>query len=524
MHTHRWKIRWTLIGELSIKSCVDPYIRSPEMNSVMFLRPAHLFELTVASISVSSVLIVVLLLLVTVYCISLIRYRHAPPRFPVLASILRGKYDFVNKGPLELVQDGYQSLGDIFRVQLFHRSIVFLIGPQAQRVFFEAKDTQLSQREVYTFTIPVFGQNIVYDAPPKIMQQQLKFVNKGLNQMNMKAHVGKIVMEAEEWFDRWPESGEVDLMKEFSELIILTASRCLLGKEIRENIQTEFAHYYQQLSDGMSHLSFFFPNAPTRAHRQRDFARKQIAKIFAKIIQQRRVHADVEHDDFLQVLIDARYLDDTVPSDDEITGLLLAALFAGQHTSNITSTWMGLLLIKHQSKWMSKLLDEQKHVMEKYNGDISLDSLGDMPLLHAAMKETLRMYPPLILLMRKVLEPIPYRDYVLSKGDIAVVAPPVAHQLSNVFANPGEFNPERFLGAHAEDLVEKFSFIAFGGGRHSCLGERFAYLQVKTIWSILLRRFDFELCQEHPLPDYSVLVVGPKPPCLVRFRRKKHAV
>ncbi|UJR37335.1 hypothetical protein I4U23_030043 [Adineta vaga] len=482
----------------------------------------HLSKLLLVSLTTTNILIAFLLLLVVTYLIFSIRLRKAPPRFPVLTSILRGKYDFVNKGPLGLIQDGYKSIGDIFRIQLLHRSIIFLIGPQAHRVFFEAKDTQLSQREVYTFTIPVFGKNIVYDALPKIMQQQLKFVNKGLNQMNMKAHVGKIVMEAEEWFDKWPESGEVDLMKEFSELIILTASRCLLGKEIRENIQTEFAHLYQQLSDGMSHLSFFFPNAPTKAHKKRDFARQQIAKIFSKIIKQRRISNDTEYDDFLQVLIDARYLDDSIPTDDEITGLLLAALFAGQHTSNITSTWMGLLLIQHQMKWMSKLLDEQKQVMEKYNGELSVNSLGEMHLLHAVMKETLRLYPPLILLMRKVAEPISYNGYVLSKGDIAVVVPPIAHQLPNVFQNPTEFNPERFLGENAEDQIEKFSFIAFGGGRHSCLGERFAYLQVKTIWSILLRKFDFEVCQQHPLPDYSVLVVGPKPPCMVRFKRKRN--
>jgi len=480
----------------------------------------EVFNFPTLSITITSILVVFLLLLTVIYYISFTNPANAPPRFPIILSIIRGKYDFVNKGPLELIQDGYKSLGDIFRIQLLHQSVVFLIGPQAHKIFFEAKDTQLSQREVYTFTIPVFGKNIVYDAAPKIMHQQLKFLNKGLNQMNMKAHVGKIVMEAEEWFDRWPESGEIDLLKELSELIILTASRCLLGKEIRENIQTEFAHLYQQLSDGMSHLSFFFPNAPTKAHRKRDLARIQIAKIFEKIIKQRRITNGIEYDDFLQVLIDARYLDDSLPTDNEITGLLLAALFAGQHTSNITSTWMGLLLIKNQSTWASKLLDEQKQIMEKYHGELSINSLAEMNLLHAVMKETLRLYPPLILLMRKVLEPISYNGYVISKGDIAVVTPPIAHQLSDVFKNPNEFNPERFLGDHAEDQIEKFSFIAFGAGRHSCLGERFAYLQVKIIWSILLRKFDFELCQEHPQTDYSAFVVGPKSPCMVKFKRK----
>lgn len=468
-----------------------------------------------------SILLIHVFLLIVIYRIFTKAKLKLAPRFPIFSSILRGKYDFINQGPLQLIEDGYRTRGDIFRIQIFHRSVVFLIGPQAHQVFFEASDQQLSQREVYTFTIPVFGRNIVYDASPKIMQQQLKFVHKGLNQFNMKYHVDKIVFEAEQWFDRWPQSGEIDLFKELSELIILTASRCLLGKEIRENIQTEFAHLYQELSDGMSHLSFFFPNAPTKAHRKRNFARKQIAQIFSKIIKQRRINNDNQNDDFLQVLINARYQDGSVATDDEITGLLLAALFAGQHTSNITSTWMGLLIIENQSKFLSKLLDEQKEVMEKYRGELSVDSLSDMNYLHAAMKETLRLYPPLVLLMRKVLQPISYKDYTINKDDIVVVSPAVAHRISEVFQNPEQFNPERFLGEQPEDLSDKFSYIPFGGGRHSCLGEKFAFLQVKTIWSILLRKFQFELCQPIPQPDFSTLVVGPKPPCLVKFQRRE---
>jgi sterol 14-demethylase len=472
------------------------------------------------SIPSTTVLIVFLVLLIIIYYLFWNNPTNAPPCYSILLSILSGKYDFANKGPLKLIQDGYQSVGEIFRIQLLHQSITFLIGPQAHKVFFEAKDTQLSQREVYTFTVPVFGKNIVYDAPPKIMQQQLKFVNKGLNQINMTSHVDKIIMEAEEWFDKWPESGQIDLMKELSELIILTASRCLLGKEIRENVHSEFAHLYQQLSDGMSHLSFFFPNAPTQAHKQRNAARVKIGKIFEKVIKARRIDKETDYDDYLQVLIDARYMDNSLPTDDEITGLLLAALFAGQHTSNITSTWMGLLLMENKSKWIPRLLNEQKQIMEEYHGELSLNSLDEMILLHAAMKETLRMHPPLILLMRKVLEPISYNQYVIPKGDIAVVSPSVAHRLSDVFKNPDEFNPDRFLGENAEDQIQKFSFVAFGAGRHGCLGEKFAYLQVKTIWSILLRKFDFDLCQQHPKPDYSTLVVGPKPPCIIKFRRK----
>jgi sterol 14-demethylase len=63
-----------------------------------------------------------------------------------------------------------------------------------------------------------------------------------------------------------------------------------LGAEIRENVHTEFAEYYQQLSDGMSHLSFFLPHAPTKAHRDRDTARAKIVEIFTKVSSQWRSH------------------------------------------------------------------------------------------------------------------------------------------------------------------------------------------------------------------------------------------
>ena len=445
--------------------------------------------------------------------------------------MLTGAYDMQRQGPLALIRSGYDTCGDIFRVRLFHKNVTFLVGPRAQQFFFAATDQQLSQKEVYTFTVPVFGKNIVYDAPTKIMQQQLKFVGKGLNQINMASHCSKIVREAEEYFAQMPAEGEMDLMTFLSELIILTASRCLLGAEIRETVHAEFAVLYQELSDGMNHLTFFWPNAPTERHRKRDEARAKIALIFGKVIEARRA-SGIQHDDYLQVLVDARYTDGTMAATDEIVGMMLAALFAGQHTSNITSAWLGLSVL-HRDKdgknpngpLLPKILKEQAEVVRKYGKDIHLDSLAEMDTLHQCVKETLRMYPPLIILMRGCMEPMSYtssggKEVVIPKGDIVAVSPPVGHRLETVFKNPLEFEPERFFADREEDLKEKNSFMAFGGGRHGCLGERFGFLQVKTIWSLLFRDFEWELCAPLPPRDFSAIVVGPKMPVMIKYKRK----
>jgi len=70
---------------------------------------------------------------------------------------------------------------------------------------------------------------------------------------------------------------------------------------------------------------------------------------------------------------------------------------------------------------------------------------------------------------------------------------------------------------------EKFSYVPFGAGRHRCIGEAFAYVQIKTIWSTLLRGFEFELV-DGKFPDVNVatLLHTPDHP-IIRYRRRSTA-
>lgn len=173
---------------------------------------------------------------------------------------------------------------------------------------------------------------------------------------------------------------------------------------------------------------------------------------------------------------------------------------------------------------LKRVIEEQDTVLKDCGGKLSYAALVKMNLLHACMKETLRMHPPLIFLMRKVLEPrgalggrfeIPENDYV-------VASPSVAGMLPDVFAEPTKWDPDRFLPPREEDKVVPYSFLGFGAGRHGCMGEGFAYVQVKTIWSILLSTFELEAVGESvPEPNYSALVVGPSHgTCRIRYKRK----
>jgi sterol 14alpha-demethylase len=228
----------------------------------------------------------------------------------------------------------------------------------------------------------------------------------------------------------------------------------------------------------------------------------------------------------LQWLCEAQYRDTKLPyTDNEIVGILIAGLFAAQHTSSATVTWMGMHLA-HESEIMARVRAEQDALL---GGGAALDyaALSKMDLMHAVMKETLRMHPPLIFLMRKCMEPRTALGgkYAIPAGDYLFVSPSISGMLGDVYAEPDKFDPDRFLAPRLEDRAAPYSYLAFGSGRHACMGEMFGYLQVKTVWSTVLRLFDIEAVGDVvPEPNYDALVVGPSAgTCMVRYKRRRES-
>ena len=332
------------------------------------------------------------------------------------------------------------------------------------------------------------------------------------------------LLTMQDYFSKWGDSGEVDLKYELEHLIILTASRCLLGQEVRDKLFADVSALFHDLDNGMLPISVIFPYLPIPAHRRRDQARTKLAHIFANIIASRRETGKSEND-MLQCFMDSKYKDGRPTTEAEVTGLLIAALFAGQHTSSITSTWTGAYLFRHK-EFLSAVLDEQKNLMKKHGNKVDHDILSEMDVLYRCIKEALRLHPPLIMLLRSSHSDFSVttkdgKEYDIPKGHIVATSPAFANRLPHIYKDPNRYDPDRFAVGREEDKVAgAFSYISFGGGRHGCLGEPFAYLQIKAVWSHLLRNFEFELISPFPEIDWNAMVVGVKGKVMVRYKRR----
>lgn len=475
-------------------------------------------------------LAIALVVIAVLYVISNKKDPRAPPFYGPIPWF--GVFLQFGRDPLGTVRWGYKKFGDCFTLRLLGHDMTYMVGPDAQAAFFRAGDDELSAKEAYKFMVPVFGPGVVYDSPTEVMYEQLRFVRSSLALNQLKKSVAIIEKEAIDYFERnWGDAGETDLLNSMNNLTILTASRCLMGEAIRTHLgqdNNRIAHLYHDLEQGINPLSFFFPLLPLPGFKKRDRAREEVAALFRKIIADRRKNLSDECDDIMGTLMNSEYKDGTKLADEQLAGMMIALLFAGQHTSSITATWTNLLLHGHR-EFLDEVLAEQKTIRgpNPAAGSLTFDQVKSMTKLENAIRETIRMYPPLIMLMRKVMQevhytsPISKKEYVIPAGNIMCVSPGAAMTLETgtPFENPTVFDPHRW--ERGEHLKHPFAIISFGGGKHGCPGENFGIIQIKTLWSVMMNKYEIELPPVPPA-DYTSLVAGPKPPVIIKYKKRAH--
>jgi sterol 14-demethylase len=201
----------------------------------------------------------------------------------------------------------------------------------------------------------------------------------------------------------------------------------------------------------------------------------------------------------------------------EITGMFISMMFAGHHTTSGTAAWTLIELLRHPDA-MAAVVAELDELYAD-GSSISFQALREIPRLESALKEALRLHPPLILVLRVATQDLEVGGYAVRRGDLVGATPAVSNRLPADFPEPDAFDPVRYLEPRREDDANPWTWIPFGAGRHRCVGAAFAMMQLKAIFSVLLRRYTFELAQpaDSYRNDHTKMVVQLQQPCLARY-------
>lgn len=351
--------------------------------------------------------------------------------------------------------------------------------------------------------------------------------------------------EIDDFLERTPafngSSGTLNLPPIMGQITLFTAARSLQGQEVREKLNSSFAKLIHDLDDGFQPINFMLPWMPLPQNRRRDKAQQTMSQIYTDIINTRRASKrDRDSEDMIWNLMDAVYKDGTPLPDHEIAHMMIALLMGGQHNTSVTSSWI-LLRLASQPHILDQLYQEQLDVLGDLSKPLAYEDLDKLPIMSYTIRETLRLHTPIHSIMRKVKNPMPIEETSMTvpPGNILLATPSAMGRSSRYFPDPTRWDPHRWeTMADPEDQEkEKFdygyglvatgadsTYLPFGAGRHRCIGEKYAYLQLTIIVAIMVRRFRFWNVegQEGKVvgTDYSSMFSRPLEPALVRWEKR----
>ncbi|KAI9370010.1 cytochrome P450 [Aspergillus egyptiacus] len=463
--------------------------------------------------------------------------------FPFIGSTISYGID-----PYKFFFDCRAKYGDIFTFILLGKKTTVYLGTKGNDFILNGKLKDVCAEEVYSpLTTPVFGRHVVYDCPNAKLMEQKKFVKYGLTTEALRSYVQLITTEVEDFAQKSPvfkgEKGVLNVSKTVAEITIYTASRSLQGKEVRDRFDSTFAELYHDLDMGFAPINFMLPYAPLPHNRKRDAAQRKMAETYMEIIKERRKSGEKrDSEDMVWNLMSCVYKNGTPLPDEEIAHMMIALLMAGQHSSSSTLSWI-LLRLARNPEIAEELYQEQ---LEALGSDTCLtyENLQKLDLHSKVIKETLRIHAPIHSIIRAVKSPmsVPGTSYVIPTSHNVLSSPGVTARSEDFFPNPLKWDPHRWDGNSiantAEDeekidygygLVSKGTnspYLPFGAGRHRCIGEQFAYVQLITITAALIRLFKFRTVSETdaqsvPDTDYSSLFSRPAGKSFVHFERRQ---
>ncbi|KAL2233977.1 UNVERIFIED_CONTAM: cytochrome [Sesamum indicum] len=212
----------------------------------------------------------------------------------------------------------------------------------------------------------------------------------------------------------------------------------------------------------------------------------------------------------------SRFLQLTEATPKYLRDITISFIVAGKDTTATTLSWFIYMLCKYphvQEKVEQEIKDATgcKEVADisEFSACVTEEALGKMHYLHAALTETLRIYPAVAVDAKQCLcDDIMPDGFSVKKGDMVAYQPYAMGRMKSIWGNDAEeFKPERWLDKNGcFQQASPFKFTAFQAGPRLCLGKEFAYRQMKIFSAILLRFFTMKLSDERKTVNYRPML------------------
>jgi cytochrome P450 family 110 len=405
--------------------------------------------------------------------------------------------------PFSFMRSCNHHYGDRFTVTFSQKfgPLVFFSNPEALKIILTGDDSELfdAPGELNAAFEPLLGTQSVIGLSGDRHRRMRQLLMPSFHGERMRSY-GQLIQDITREVMNEAVTGEPlyvrKIMQKISMRVILRAVFGLNEGPRYQQLECLLANVLDKMSNPWKFSFLFFPIlrrnlGPLSPWANFVRSRQQIDRLVYDEIAERRHHPNDSRTDILHLLLSARDEAGEVLTDPELRDELITLLVTGHETTATALTW-ALYWIHKLPAVRKKLLTE----LQALDGPPDPSVVFRLPYLNAVCNETLRIYPVGILTFPRVTRsPLELTGTSLEPGTTVVGCIYLTHHREDIFPNPDEFRPERFL----ERRYSPYEYLPFGGGARRCIGMAFAQFEMKLVISGILSRFELALADTHPV-------------------------
>ena len=208
---------------------------------------------------------------------------------------------------------------------------------------------------------------------------------------------------------------------------------------------------------------------------------EQLEQVYRALIQQALTQS-LDEDTPLNVLLRIHTQTPDKLSESELLGLVNNLFNSGNTSRAVVVSWTLFLLAQHTAV-LEQIQTELQTITQGQSP--TYDQLAQLPTLQNAIKESLRLLPPMNWMPRRVISPVYLDGYAVPTGSMVMVSPFVSHRQPDLYPEPDCFLPDRWQIVNPAP----FAYLPFGAGPRMCLGKEIAVMEITLIIAMILQRF-----------------------------------
>jgi cytochrome P450 len=379
------------------------------------------------------------------------------------------------KRPYPLMKRCQERFGDTFTLRILHSGTwVFLCDPGDVKAVLTAPAGSLGVALANPLLLPVLGPRSVMLMEEPAHMTRRRMMLPPFHGKRMGADAEMMAEVTREQVRRWPIGKPFELWPHMQAITQEVIMRSVFGPDEADRLgrlRTLLHQLTRALNDPgrLSRASAFGP----RWLAGNGGFRRAMAPVEAALLEEvdrRRRAGENGRKDIVSILIDARYEDGSQLSEGDLRDELMTLLTDGPTSSSLA--WVFERLLRHPEK-LARLQEE-------------VLAGEDDAYMDAVVKETLRLCPPVPVVVRRLLEPMELGGYELPAGTTVAPCVYLIHRNEEIYPQPRHFLPERFL----ESPPGTYTWIPFGGGTRRCLAASYAEMEMKRVLRTVLGEVD----------------------------------